>query len=47
MKLTSRLATCKLPKTITFHTEMPREDTGKIFKRELREPYWAGQARRV
>ena len=45
--LKSRLATYKVPKTITFHTEMPREDTGKIFKRKLREPYWAGQARRV
>ena len=45
--LKPRLATYKVPKTITFHTEMPREDTGKIFKRKLREPYWAGQARRV
>jgi long-chain acyl-CoA synthetase len=45
--LKSRLATYKVPKTVTFHTEMPREDTGKIFKRKLREPYWAGQARRV
>ena len=45
--LKSRLAAYKVPKTITFHTEMPREDTGKIFKRKLREPYWAGQARRV
>jgi long-chain acyl-CoA synthetase len=45
--LKSRLATYKVPKTITFHAEMPREDTGKIFKRKLREPYWAGQARRV
>ena len=42
-----RLATYKVPKTITFHAEMPREDTGKIFKRKLREPYWEGQARRV
>ena len=45
--LKHRVATYKVPKTITFHTEMPREDTGKIFKRKLREPYWAGQARRV
>ena len=27
--------------------QMPREDTGKIFKRKLREPYWAGMARRI
>ena len=45
--LKTRLATYKVPKTITFHTDMPREDTGKIFKRKLREPYWVGQARRV
>ena len=45
--LKARLAAFKVPKTITFHAEMPREDTGKIFKRKLREPYWAGQARRV
>ena len=42
-----RLASYKVPKQIVFHTELPREDTGKIFKRKLREPYWAGQARRV
>ena len=45
--LKSRLAAYKVPKLITFHAEMPREDTGKIFKRKLREPYWAGQERRV
>jgi long-chain acyl-CoA synthetase len=27
--------------------QLPREDTGKIFKRKLREPYWAGRTRRV
>ncbi len=45
--LKARLAAFKVPKVFTFHTDMPREDTGKIFKRKLREPYWAGQARRV
>ena len=37
----------KVPKLVTFQAEMPREDTGKIFKRKLREPYWAGLARRI
>ena len=44
--LKSRLATFKVPKVVSFHAQMPREDTGKIFKRKLREPYWAGADRR-
>ena len=45
--LKSRLATFKVPKVVSFHAQMPREDTGKIFKRKLREPYWAGADRRI
>ena len=45
--LKHRLAAYKVPKTITFQADMPREDTGKIFKRKLREPYWAGVTRRI
>ena len=45
--LRERLAGYKVPAVVTFHETLPREDTGKIFKRKLREPYWAGQARRV
>ncbi len=45
--LKSRLATFKVPKIVSFHAQMPREDTGKIFKRKLREPYWAGAARQI
>ena len=45
--LKSRLADYKVPKVVAFHAQMPREDTGKIFKRKLREPYWAGLARRI
>jgi long-chain acyl-CoA synthetase len=26
---------------------LPREDTGKIFKRKLREPYWEGREARI
>lgn len=42
--LRSRLASFKVPKRIEFTTQLPREDTGKVFKRKLREPYWAGRA---
>jgi long-chain acyl-CoA synthetase len=45
--LRERIAGYKVPAVVTFHDDLPREDTGKIFKRKLREPYWAGRARRV
>ena len=45
--LKQRLAGYKVPAVVTFHAEMPREDTGKIFKRRLREPYWQGVGRRI
>ena len=45
--LRERLAGYKVPRVVSFHDQLPREDTGKIFKRKLREPYWVGQARRV
>lgn len=43
----TRMAGYKVPRIVTFHDSLPREDTGKIFKRKLREPYWEGRARRV
>ena len=45
--LKPQLAGYKMPRKVDFVTEMPREDTGKIFKRKLREPYWQGVARRI
>jgi long-chain acyl-CoA synthetase len=45
--LHGRIAGYKVPKLVTLHEALPREDTGKIFKRKLREPYWAGRTRRV
>jgi long-chain acyl-CoA synthetase len=41
--LRDRLANFKVPKDIQFLDALPREATGKIFKRKLREPYWAGR----
>ncbi|MGO9857151.1 MAG: AMP-binding enzyme, partial [Acidimicrobiales bacterium] len=34
-----RLAHFKCPRSVDFVDELPREDTGKIFKRKLREQY--------
>jgi len=45
--LRERIADYKVPKTITFHAELPREDSGKIFKRRLRDPYWKNTGRRI
>jgi long-chain acyl-CoA synthetase len=45
--LHDRIAGYKVPRIVTLHDELPREDTGKIFKRRLRDPYWAGRLRRV
>ncbi len=45
--LKARLAGYKVPSVVAFHDALPREDTGKIFKRRLREPYWAGTNRRI
>jgi long-chain acyl-CoA synthetase len=42
--LRSGLAAFKVPKRIEFANQLPREDTGKVFKRKLREPYWAGRS---
>jgi long-chain acyl-CoA synthetase len=32
---------------IVLSDSLPRDDTGKLFKRRLREPYWAGRERRI
>lgn len=45
--LRGRLAGYLVPRLIEFATELPREDSGKIFKRKLREPYWAAAGRSI
>jgi len=42
-----RVAGFKLPKSIDFIAELPRNPSGKILKRELRKPYWEGMSRNV
>ena len=42
-----RIAAYKAPKTVDFIEVMPRNPSGKILRKDLREPFWKGQARRV
>ncbi|MFD7624918.1 acyl-CoA synthetase [Streptomyces sp. NPDC059851] len=39
------LAGYKRPRTVDFIAEMPRDPNGKLYKRRLRDPYWAGRDR--
>jgi acyl-CoA synthetase (AMP-forming)/AMP-acid ligase II len=42
-----KLAGYKRPRSVDFVTALPRNPSGKVLKRELRDQYWAGQRRRV
>jgi long-chain acyl-CoA synthetase len=37
----------KCPRSIDFEVELPRLPTGKLYKRVLRERYWAGHQTRI
>ncbi|CAN5335859.1 acyl-CoA synthetase [soil metagenome] len=41
------LADYKIPRRIELQKGLPREDSGKIFKRRLRDPYWEKSNRRI
>jgi len=43
----TRIGAYKVPKSVDFIAALPKNGTGKILKRELREPYWKGFERRV
>lgn len=45
--LGQHLAGYKIPKRIELRSDLPREDSGKIFKRRLRDPYWADAGRAI
>jgi long-chain acyl-CoA synthetase len=45
--LARHLAKFKIPKAIEFAAQLPREDSGKIFKRKLRAPYWENSGRAI
>lgn len=46
-RLREVLAGYKVPRRIEFASELPREDSGKIFKRKLRAPFWADVGRQI
>jgi len=43
----ARIAGYKVPRTVDFADNLPRNPSGKILKRELRKPYWQGRERQV
>jgi long-chain acyl-CoA synthetase len=46
-QLRMQLADYKVPRHVEIATDLPREDSGKIFKRRLRDPYWEKAGRRI
>ncbi len=42
-----RLASYKVPRGVTFIDELPKTGSGKVLKRELRAPFWAGRSSQV
>jgi long-chain acyl-CoA synthetase len=45
--LGDKLAKHKIPKTIDFVEALPRDPSGKLYKRKLRDPYWQGRDRQI
>jgi len=43
----TRLAGFKRPRSVDFADALPRNPSGKVLKKDLREPYWVGHSRRV
>jgi long-chain acyl-CoA synthetase len=41
--LDGRVASFKRPRTIDYVAALPRDPNGKLYKRKLRDPYWAGR----
>jgi long-chain acyl-CoA synthetase len=42
-----KLAKFKIPRSIDFTQEMPRDPNGKLYKRKLRDPYWKDRERAI
>lgn len=42
-----RLADVKCPRSVDFRDELPRHPTGKLYKRLLKDEYWAGHTSRI
>jgi long-chain acyl-CoA synthetase len=45
--LAGRIARFKMPASIDYAQELPRESNGKLYKRRLRDPYWAGRDKAI
>jgi acyl-CoA synthetase (AMP-forming)/AMP-acid ligase II len=41
------LADVKCPRTVEFRSELPRHPTGKLYKRLLKDEFWAGHQSRI
>jgi long-chain acyl-CoA synthetase len=42
-----RLSGFKVPQVVVFDDDLPREESGKIFKRRIRERYWESAGRNI
>ncbi|HZU16128.1 MAG TPA: acyl-CoA synthetase [Candidatus Dormibacteraeota bacterium] len=42
-----QLARYKIPRSVDFVTAMPRDPSGKLYRRKLRDRYWAGRERLI
>ncbi|MCZ4316883.1 AMP-binding protein [Comamonadaceae bacterium G21597-S1] len=45
--LRTKLAGLKVPRAYKFVSELPRDDSGKLMKRKLRDPYWSDMGRTI
>jgi long-chain acyl-CoA synthetase len=43
----SQLSKIKCPRSVDFEAELPRHNTGKLYKRLLRDRYWRGRSSRI
>ena len=43
----SQLADVKCPRSIDFRVELPRDPTGKLYKRLLKDEYWKDAGRTI
>jgi long-chain acyl-CoA synthetase len=42
-----KLAKLKIPRSFDFTDALPRDPSGKLYKRKLRDPYWEGRSRQI
>lgn len=45
--INKRLGRMKAPSTVVIATELPRQESGKIFKKKLRAPYWQNKKQNI